>query len=227
MKLIVLNCTLLWNRRLEMNHNKLHFLQESTQYFFSEKRVIRILEIMNCPSSATFLRAQNKWGWMRSQVSDPTLGSKKLSQELWQIYPALPCTFFFFSYRKGEFLALITHYPLFWSPFVSPSNHWIQTILGAATTQKSANCWAKGAALGWPHLTCWTIPHPGVPLRKKLQVTIPGPNQLPCPAARSFRIRNKMPHWHWFRLKTFLNVYRLQPKFAEASWARRAEPRNF
>lgn len=147
MKLIVLSCMLLWNRRLEINHNNLHFLQESTQCFFSE--LLKVLKIMNCPS-ATFLGAQNEWGWVRSQVSDPTLGSKKLSQELWQIYPTLPCTTFFFSYRKGEFLALITHYTLFWSPFVPPTNHWTQTILGATTTQKSANCWPHTHVLDNP-----------------------------------------------------------------------------
>lgn len=124
---------------------------------------------------------------------------------------------FFFSYRKGDFLPLlhIIHYfgvPLCHPVITEHKQSWVQQPhKNQQIIEPKVQRW------GDPTLACWTIPHPGVPLRKKLQVTIPGPNQLPCSAARSFRILNKMPHWHWFRLKTFLNVYKLQPKFAAAS----------
>lgn len=186
MKLIGLSCMLLglegkiWNESQQFA-----FSWRVNTMFFSE--LLRVLQIMNCPSFATFLGAQNKWGWMRPQeVSNPTLGSEP------RALTSSPCTslhsIFFFLTKRRNFLPLLYIIHNFWVPscpfgvpgHLLPSSHWTQTIL-AATDGHTKILLRQRCGTGV------TPPSPGgqsliqeVPLRENLQVTIPRTNQLPC-----------------------------------------------
>lgn len=152
-----------------------------SQHNVSSQSFLESQKVMNCPSPATFLGAQDKWGWMGPlELSSPTSGPKKLIQELWQ---ATPHSIYFLTKRRN-FLPLFHIIHNVAVPSCSPvvtghKQSWVQQM----TTQKS--CWDKDVAVGWSHTHLLGNP----PSRRflwgeKLQVTIPRTNQLPCPVGQ-------------------------------------------
>lgn len=136
-----------------------------------------------------------RWAWMRPQeVSSPTLDSKKLSQELWQVYPRTPLHSFFLLTKRRNFSPLLHIIHNFGVPLCSPvvTEHkqpWVQRM----TTQKS--CWGKGVALGWHHTDLLGNPSSRRILWGKNSCW-PFLGQTICPVllARNFRNQNKMAH---------------------------------